>query len=707
LLAGISIRPRKVAIDAARREPGGFPNSAFIRIRNSVILPRFMGNRMGVRSTKKNSLRARRTTSAAIAGHSPAQGSRPIELAPSASSPAPSRGRVLAACGVLCLAVGLVFGQTLAHEFIDLDDGEYVVNNPRAIAGVTLEGIAGAFTDGHFDWYPLSALSHMLDCQLYGLNPAGHHSTNVVLHAATAVALLLVLLRMTANFWPSFLAAAVFAVHPLRAESVAWVAERKDVLSGLFFMLTLAAYVAYARRRFSWARYLLVVVLFALGLMSKAMLVTLPLVLLLLDYWPLGRARDRESNRAGAAESRRCAGFAVPWHWLAEKIPLMMLAAGVSLITVLTQNSASPMIDRLPLPARVFNALVWYVVYLVQIFVPVSLAPFNIIPRTPFSSWQLAGALVVLIVISASALRLRQRCPYLIVGWLWYLIMLLPVIGLIPVGTHGMADRYTYLTHIGLYVALAWGAADLAKTWSIRPWAVSVAGSLMLTTLMGLAWRQVSYWRDSDTLWNHTLACTSDLALTHANRAQILVGQGQLDKAIGHYRRALEIDPDDAAIHNNFGTVLGVQGRVDEALVHYLAALQIRPDFAGAHYNLAVALLGRRELDAAIGHFERAVELQPKFAETHFNLGLALAQQGRLKEASLHFRNALQLQPRHAEAHYGLATVLFWQGKLEEAVSHYRRTLEINPNHPRAQRQLTVLMADREKLAGALQRRTE
>ncbi len=473
-------------------------------------------------------------------------------------------------------------------------------------------------------------------------------------------------------------------MHPLRVESVAWVAERKDVLSGCFALLLLWVYCGYARRPFSWLRYLAVMIVFAMGLMSKAMLVTLPVVLLLLDYWPLRRLGGAVNDLAmpSGATGRSIGMQPVSWRRLiAEKIPLVVLAGATCAITLATQSSGSSMSERPALAVRLANATWWCMAYIGQFFAPVSLAPFNTIPKAALPAWQVAAAASVLISVTVGAFLLRRRAPYLIVGWLWYLVMLLPVIGLVPVGTQGMADRYTYLSQIGLAIALVWAAADGVRAWSISPRTCRWASGVALAALAVLAFRQTTHWRDSDTLWQHTLACSSDPARTHGNIAQILVADGQVDKAGEHYQAAVELDPDDASLHSNLGTVLGMQGRAQEAIAEYRRALELRPAFAGAHYNLAVALFGQDRLDEAIDHLQAAVALQPKFPETHYNLGLALVQQRKLDDAASEFRETLRLQPRHIDARCALATVLAWQDHPNDAINEYRKALHIEPGH--------------------------
>ncbi len=524
-----------------------------------------------------------------------------------------------AVCAFLVLAVAVVFAQTVNFGFVNYDNDKYVYENRHVQNGLTADGIAWAFTSNHAsNWHPLTWLSHMLDCELYGLQAGGHHLTNVALHALAAVVLFLVLWRMTFDLWPSAFVAAVFAVHPVRVESVAWIAERKDVLSGLFFMLTLWAYLGYVRRPFSLPRYCLVIVLFALGLMSKPMLVTMPFVLLLLDYWPLGRLQ---------ATWRRL---------IVEKIPLLLLAAASCLATMLAQQHAVVTLDELSLPLRFGAALLSYVSYLGQFFWPTNLAVFYPHPAARLPIGEAVAALLILIAISAVAIFRRRRNPYLFVGWFWYLGMLVPVIGLVQVGLQGMADRYAYLPQIGLTIALAWSAAAVEQTFlstgkkattvgqtflsaerkrakvgqtflsaerkrakvgqtflsaekkaDYRPWASGVASALVLAGLMACAWRQTSFWRNSETLWAHTLRCTSDNDVAHFNLAAELMKQEHYDKAIEHYKETVRIHPGYRHAQCNLGVALARQGQTEEAIAHYYQAIKYDPDDRYALNNLA------------------------------------------------------------------------------------------------------------------------
>ena len=494
----------------------------------------------------------------------------------SESGPAAFRARwpVLGICLFLTVITWLVFGQTLRHEFVNFDDYAYVTNVPLVTAGLTSEGVRWAFTNRHSgNWHPLTTLSHMLDCQLYGLDAHRHHLTNVILHTVAVLLLFLVLRQMTGGTWRSAFVAALFAIHPLRVESVAWVAERKDVLSGIFFMLTLGAYVRYARNP-ALPSTLLVVLSFALGLMSKPMLVTVPFVLLLLDYWPLARF-----GRSGP----------IPWRLVLEKIPLLLMSAASCAATVLAQTDAIIGTEQLSFGWRAANAVTSYVAYLWQTIWPVDLAVLYPHPESNYlQSWQVAGAVALLGVITAVAFAVRRKHPYLITGWLWYVGMLVPVIGLIQVGSQARADRYTYLPHIGIFLVVAWGVSDWAKQWGLQGRKIlGAAAAVVIAVLTLTACKQASYWRDEETLWIHTLAITSHNQWAQANYAYLLLRRERPQEAIPHFEASLALWRGDAQIHRMYALALLQVGKLGAAIPHWEAILETEPRDSNAQANLA------------------------------------------------------------------------------------------------------------------------
>ena len=607
---------------------------------------------------------------------------RENEIAPPLVLGARARRQTRAVCALLVLSVALVFGQTLRHGFVNIDDGVYVTENPYISHGLTPSGVAWAFTQSQAgNWHPLTGLSHMLDCQIYGLGAGGHHLTSVLLHAATAVLLFLVLSRMTGNLWPSAVVAALFAVHPLRAESVAWVSERKDVLSGLCFMLTLGAYVWFVRGPASWKRYLLLLVVLALGLMAKSMLVTLPALLLVLDYWPLGRM---SGSPPGGARTAASSAAQRNWRLVREKIPLLLLVAAACLATLWAQEKAAAFGNYLTLSWRIANAFVSYVAYLVQFFCPWGLAAYYPHPEYHLPLWQALAALLVLACISVAAVRWRRRVPYLLVGWLWYLGMLLPVIGIVQVGSQAMADRYTYLPQIGIYIALVWGVADLCRWWPPRRWLCGVGTALLLAMVMGCAWRQTCFWSDSETLWTHALACTSENSAAENSLGLALAKRGHLDQAMEHYREALRFRPDYMEAHANLSAALAARGRRDEAFAHCQKALEIKPHSAMAHHNMAAALADLGRLGEALRYYQKAIDIDPDYVQSRMNFAALLTTQGRIKEAAAQYQKVLEIEPDNAAVHDSFGNALGGLGRIEEAMAQYRKALAIQPDDAEA-----------------------
>ena len=569
--------------------------------------------------------------------------------APAATQVGAARAlRTSAVCGLLLLTVALVFGKTVRYGFVNFDDGAFVQDNPIVVRGLTAEGLASTFSPGAGPLpYPLTLISYMLDTEIYGRAPWGYHLTNVLLHAATTIVLFLLLGRMTGDLGASALVALLFAVHPLQVEAVAWISERKGVLNGLFFVSTIAAYVAYARRP-TIARYLAVAGLFTLSLLAKPQLVTLPFSLMLLDYWPLGRWRAALSGPRQALTGDPRAIYDPPSVLVVEKVPLLVLAVAGCVGSVLSQAGNISSLQSAPLSARIANALVSYAAYLGQYFLPVRLAAFY-----PFSehlaAWQVGAAVFVLAAVSTAALMARRKQPALLVGWLWYLGTLVPMIGLVQIGRHARADRYTYMPQIGLGIAVVWGARwAVERLWGdprLRRRLYRIAGALWVGGLTACAWQQASYWHDSVRLWTHALACTSNNGLAHNNLGLALANRGDLDLAIMHYRDALEIEPDNAQAHNNLGLALAARGQVDEAVVEFQEALAVNSKYLQAYCNLGDALAERGEVEKAMGEYRKALAIKSDYVRANYLLGKALAGIGQPEEAMAHYQEVLKIAP--------------------------------------------------------------
>ena len=576
------------------------------------------------------------------------------------------RGRSAKSCVTdLLVCLGLVavtwavFGQTFAHDFVNFDDHVYVYDNPLVMRGLSTEGIIAAFTHTHArNWHPLTTLSHMLDCQLYGLNAGNHHITNVILHTIAVLLLFLVLKPMTGALWQSAFVATLFAIHPLHVESVAWIAERKDVLSAVFFMLTLAAYTRYARAPSS-TRYLLVTLLFTFGLMSKPMLVTLPFLLLLLDYWPLGRIGAPDSQ-VGSRVRRS----------ITEKIPLFALSALSCIATLFAQRQGPTAIDQLPFLWRLNNTFVSYVTYTWQMLWPARLAVFYPHPNNRLPLVEVILAIAFLVGITLLVIYLRRTKPYLVTGWFWYLGMLVPVIGLVQVGEQAHADRYTYLPQIGLYIMITWSVGDLLlkSTPRIRRALVGVAAAIAIACLGVRAFVQVCYWKNSETLWNHALAVTSENDVAHNNLGFLFLRRGELDKAISHFQAALDIRSRNTETHYSLGAAL-IQN------------------------NLGNAFARKQLWEEAIGHLQEAIRLRPDYADAYFNLGSVLFQQGRMDQAIAQWQKALAIRPRDAEAHRNVAGALRKQGNVKGAIEEYEQALNIEPEDSVALNNLAWILA--------------
>jgi tetratricopeptide (TPR) repeat protein len=569
-----------------------------------------------------------------------------------------SRLSSLLICIGLVAVTWAVFGQTLAHDFVNFDDHVYVYENPLVVRGLSTEGIIAAFTHTHaLNWHPLTTLSHMLDCQLYGLKAGGHHLTNVILHTISVLLLFVALTQMTGRLWQSGFVAALFAIHPLHVESVAWIAERKDVLSGLFFMLTLAAYARYAQAP-STLRYLLVVLFFACGLMSKPMLVTLPFVLLLLDYWPLGRIESRKSEVG--SRLRRL---------ITEKVPMFSLSICSCIVTLFTQRQGPNAIDQLPFLWRLNNTFVSYIIYIRQMLWPMRLAVFYPHPNDRLPVLEVTAAIAFLVGVSLLVIYLRRTKPYLVTGWFWYLGMLVPVIGLVQVGEQAHADRYTYLPQIGLYIMIVWVVGDLLlkSTSRVGRALAGVAAAMIILSLSERARGQTSYWKNSETLWRHTLAVTSDNDVAHNNLGFLFLRRRELDNAISEFQAALDIRSRStqthyslgaALIQNNMGNAFARKQLWDEAVDHLQEAARLRPDYADAYFNLGTVFFQQGRIDEAVAQWQKALAIRPTDEEAHRNVASALRKQGNVKGAIAEYEQALNIAPEDSVALNNLAWIL-------------------------------------------------
>jgi tetratricopeptide (TPR) repeat protein len=582
----------------------------------------------------------------------------------------------------LVLATLWIYGQTLDFGFVDWDDGFHVFENENVKSGLTSQGIVWAFTTADVpSWHPLTWISHMLDCDLYGLEAGGHHATNVLLHTLNGLLLFGLFSRLTGARWRSALVAGLFALHPLQVEAVAWISDRKELLSAFLALLSIGAYAAYARRGAVWA-YATALALLALALMAKPMQVTLPFVFLLLDYWPL---RRRLSARL-----------------LVEKLPFLLCVAAVAWVTLALQASAGALktTDLVPVPGRIANAVWSYARYLGMALWPRNLTmyyPHPYIPATggtPLEAWQIAGAAVVLAGVSAWVVRVR-RWRWATLGWLWYLGTLFPVIGIVQVGRQALADRYMYWPSIGLFVIAAWGGAELVqrlRRHTGRIEAVAAVGiAALLVALAGTARSQAAHWRDSMSLFRHALEVVPRNPTIRYYVAEALREEGRVDEAIAHYRRALAVTPTSVQLHLGLGHALRDRGELAEAIRQYRLALDTRPDSWLAHHNLAAVYRMQGNLAEAIAHYRLSLRTRPN-ATVSYNLANALRARGSLDEAIAAYEEALELAPDDPRVHNNLGSALYARGDFEAAARHYRRALALQPDHFRAQGNLGIAL---------------
>lgn len=623
-------------------------------------------------------------------------------------------GQRLAISLFLALTILAAYWPTLRHEFV-FDDRPYVSENKHVQEGLTPKVVAWAFTSVRAaNWHPITWLSHAFDCQLFGLKPAGHHATNIVLHALNSILLFFIFAQITGFTWRSAFIAGLFALHPLHVESVAWVAERKDLLSTFFLLLTIWAYFRYSKSP-GIKTYILVVVFFVLGLMSKPMLVTLPFVLLLLDYWPIGRLAL--SKRSPSIKPSIISKLVV------EKIPLFILSFASSIITYRVQQAAGAMGregELMPIGIRLANAFVSYVAYILKMIWPRALSVLYPHPVRNLSEWQTIAATFILVAITLLAVNAYHKRPYITVGWLWYVGTLVPVIGIVQVGAQAMADRYTYIPLIGLFVIIAWGIPELIgntatkermgekRNEEYRPFAFFIRSALPPVAIFSLfaltlcTRTQVGYWKNALTLFSHAIHVTRGNYLAHNNYGAALEDAGRADEAAAHYQIAIRIRPTYVDALNNMGNAFRRQKKWAEAEHMYRRVLELEPSNAKARISLGAVLKEEGKVDEAIAEYRKLGQAAPDSAAMHNDLGTALSAKGKITEAIQEWKKAIQIDSRCVEAHHNLGIALTDQGKIEEAIEHYRRAIEIAPNHVNANLNLGALLAEQGRHKAAI-----
>lgn len=571
-------------------------------------------------------------------------------------------------CLFLVIITLAVYQQVRNYEFVNYDDDIYITSNLKVKSGLTAANIRWALTDEHGgNWHPVTWLSHMLDIELYGMNAGRHHLINVLFHIINTLLLFLVFRKMTGDLGQSSFVAALFALHPVQVESVAWVAERKNVLSTFFWMLTMWSYVRYIEHP-EIKRYLLIVMIFVLGLMSKPMLVTLPFVLLLLDFWPLCRFENIAGNLQRNPQILRP---------VMEKIPLIVLAAVSCVVTLRVERVRS--FDQFPLQSRIANALVSYTSYIKKMIWPGNLACIYPFPHL-FPAWKVAGAVLLLVFISFLAFKYRKRHPYFLVGWLWYLGTLVPVIGLVQVGLQAMADRYAYVPFIGLFLIISWGVAEILAGEGYKSLFLSIFAVTILLALTVCTWFQISHWRNSIALFEHAVEVTDDNYIAYEKLGEALDEQHRFAEAIGHYKKSLQINPDFWPTHLVIGVTLREHGKLREALDHFYRVLSLKPDSVEAHLELGITLETQGSLAQAVTHYFEALRIKPDFLKAHIGLGNCMARQGNVKGAVYHYQEALRLDPTYAGAYLNLGKIYKGQKNIKAAILYYQKALQYSPN---------------------------
>lgn len=602
---------------------------------------------------------------------------------------------------LLLVAIIVPYRQVIIFDFVGYDDELYVTENLNVQKGLTVKGIKWAFTTFHSaNWHPLTWLSHMFDCELYGLNPMGHHWTNSMIHMANTILLFLVLKLMTGTIWRSAFVAALFALHPLHVESVAWVSERKDVLSTFFGLLMIGAYYRYIKGP-DVKNYLLVFIFLSLGLMAKPMLVTFPFVLLLLDFWPLKRFHYKndyllKSDRTHYYGSKKF------FRLILEKIPLFVPVVISSCLTFMAQQSSSAVksLETFPLNARIANALVSYVNYVLKMFWPGKLAVFYPHPGNTLPAWQIFGSALVIATACFWAIRTLKKFPYIGVGLFWYLGTLIPVIGLVQVGNQAMADRYSYIPLIGLFIIVAWGGSEPFKKWHYQKTFLCVFSVAVLSALVICTTYQLKHWKNAIALFEHTIKVTKNNYHAQNNLGTAFV-QVELDKAVSHYKEALKIKPDYVMALYNLGTALLKKENYDEAVLYCKKALKINPKKTDARMNLANVLFMQGKYDEAVFHYNEILKIYPENADAHYNLAYVVSTQGNFAEAVFHYKKTLIINPQYSKAHYNLGNILINEEKIKEAFTHFAEAIKIKSDYVQAYNKIGLILLQQGKFKKA------
>ncbi|MGB2929872.1 MAG: tetratricopeptide repeat protein [Desulfobacterales bacterium] len=603
----------------------------------------------------------------------------------------------------LCLvaAVIVTYIPVIHSDFVGYDDELYVAENKQVQEGFTSESLKWVFTTFHSaNWHPLTWLSHMLDCELYGLNPAGHHWTQVEFHIVNTVLLFLILFKMTGALFKSAFVAALFALHPLHVESVAWVSERKDLLSTFFGLMMIFAYHRYVKSSVL-KNYLLIIIFLSLGLMAKPMLVTFPFVLLLLDFWPLKRFQYKKNENDDLLQPERKIyyGFKGLMRLILEKIPLFIPVVISSILTFLAQKSegAIKTLGALSLKTRIANALVSFVSYVSKAIWPSKLAVFYPHHRDALSGWTIIGAALVIAAAILLSIRSLKKYPYIAVGLFWYLGTLVPVIGLVQVGDQAMADRYTYIPLIGLFIIVAWGVSDLFKKWQYGKTFIGVYSMIILSALAWKTFHQLGYWKNGITLFENAVKVTEN-NYNAQNNLGTAYCPVDLDKAIYHYKAALKINSNFILALYNLGTALSEKKDYENAVYYFNKALKINPKRTDVRMNLANVLFIKGKADEAVSHYIEILKTDSENADAHYNLGYVLSTQRNFKEAVFHYRQALRINPEYVKAHYFIGNILLKQGKTEEAFTHFSQAIKMDPDYVQAYNKVGLILFKQGKL---------